>query len=228
MTDYSKTTNFASKDALASGNANKIVKGTEIDDEFTAIQTAIATKANSISPTLTGTPLSPTAAPGTNTTQIATTAFVTAADVASASIITAAYEAADDVLSDRLTTAEGEIDTLQTESLDYEGRVSVLEGFFTGNSLLGNNGYYILPDGLTVQWGRITGIGTFTTATVTFNITFPNAVYAVFCSEYDGEEYNNSTGAGLYVKNNSWTTSGCVLVNDAGDRAGAFWLAIGK
>ena len=33
----------------------------------------------SASPTLTGTPLAPTAAPGTNTTQIATTAFVTAA-----------------------------------------------------------------------------------------------------------------------------------------------------
>ena len=32
-----------------------------------------------VSPTLTGTPLAPTAAPGTNTTQIATTAFVTAA-----------------------------------------------------------------------------------------------------------------------------------------------------
>jgi hypothetical protein len=33
----------------------------------------------SASPTLTGTPLAPTAAPGTNTTQVATTAFVTAA-----------------------------------------------------------------------------------------------------------------------------------------------------
>lgn len=80
MSNYSKTTDFASKDALASGNANKIVKGTEIDDEFSAIQTAIATKANTLSPTLTGTPLAPTAASGTNTTQIATTAFVTVAD----------------------------------------------------------------------------------------------------------------------------------------------------
>lgn len=79
MSNYSKTTDFASKDALTSGNANKIVKGTEIDDEFNAIQVAIATKANSISPTLTGTPLAPTAAADTNTTQIATTAFVTAA-----------------------------------------------------------------------------------------------------------------------------------------------------
>ena len=44
--NYTKTTNFAAKDALASGNANKVVKGTEIDTEFTNIQTAIATKAD--------------------------------------------------------------------------------------------------------------------------------------------------------------------------------------
>ena len=31
MSNYTKTTNFATKDDLASGNAAKIVKGTEID-----------------------------------------------------------------------------------------------------------------------------------------------------------------------------------------------------
>jgi flagellar basal body L-ring protein FlgH len=46
MANYTKTTNFAAKDALASGNANKVVKGTEIDTEFTNIQTAIASKAD--------------------------------------------------------------------------------------------------------------------------------------------------------------------------------------
>jgi len=46
MGNYTKTTNFAAKDALASGNASKVVKGTEIDTEFTNIQTAIATKAD--------------------------------------------------------------------------------------------------------------------------------------------------------------------------------------
>lgn len=46
MSNYTKTTNFAAKDALASGNANKVVKGTEIDTEFTNIQTAIASKAD--------------------------------------------------------------------------------------------------------------------------------------------------------------------------------------
>ena len=55
MTDYTKATNFATKDSLPSGNPAKIVKGTEIDTEFNSIATAIATKANKASPTFTGT-----------------------------------------------------------------------------------------------------------------------------------------------------------------------------
>jgi len=76
MSNYTKLTDFASKDALPSGNASKIVKGTEIDDEFEAIETAVGTKADSASPTFTGTPAAPTATFGTDSTQIATTAFV--------------------------------------------------------------------------------------------------------------------------------------------------------
>jgi len=79
MTDYVKSTNFASKDSLSSGNPSKIIKGTEIDAEFNNIATAIETKANLASPALTGTPTAPTASGGNNTTQVATTAFVTAA-----------------------------------------------------------------------------------------------------------------------------------------------------
>jgi hypothetical protein len=79
MTDYVKSTNFASKDSLSSGNPSKIVKGTEIDTEFNNIATAVATKADTASPALTGTPTAPTASSGTSTTQVATTAFVTAA-----------------------------------------------------------------------------------------------------------------------------------------------------
>ena len=76
MSNYTKSTNFATKDALASGNPLKIVKGTEIDTEFNNIATAVATKADLVSPTFTGTPAAPTAASGTSTTQLATTAFV--------------------------------------------------------------------------------------------------------------------------------------------------------
>jgi len=60
MSDYTKTTNFTAKDSLASGNASKIVKGSEIDAEFDAIAVAIATKANTASPTFTGTVTIPT------------------------------------------------------------------------------------------------------------------------------------------------------------------------
>ena len=62
MTDYTKSTNFASKDSLSSGNALKIVKGTEIDTEFNNIATAVATKADKASPTFTGTVTIPTVA----------------------------------------------------------------------------------------------------------------------------------------------------------------------
>lgn len=55
MSNYTKATNFAIKDTLATGNVNKIVRGTEIDTEFTAIATAVATKADTASPTFTGT-----------------------------------------------------------------------------------------------------------------------------------------------------------------------------
>lgn len=55
MSNYVKSTNFATKDALASGNPLKIVKGTEIDTEFNNIATAVATKADLASPTFTGT-----------------------------------------------------------------------------------------------------------------------------------------------------------------------------
>lgn len=44
MSDYTKLTDFAAKDALASGNPSKIVLGSELDAEFEAIQAAIATK----------------------------------------------------------------------------------------------------------------------------------------------------------------------------------------
>jgi hypothetical protein len=79
MSNYTKATNFASKDALSTGNPAKVIKGTEIDTEYTAIASAISSKADSNSPTFTGTPLAPTASAGTSTTQIASTAFVTTA-----------------------------------------------------------------------------------------------------------------------------------------------------
>jgi len=85
MSNYVKSTNFATKDSLSSGDVNKIVKGTEIDTEFNNIATAISTKADTASPTFTGTVTLPSGAVGVtqsygdNDTSLATTAFVQAA-----------------------------------------------------------------------------------------------------------------------------------------------------
>jgi hypothetical protein len=53
--NYTKTTNFTAKDALTSGDPNKIVRGAEIDTEFNNIATAVSSKSDSVSPTFTGT-----------------------------------------------------------------------------------------------------------------------------------------------------------------------------
>lgn len=97
MSDYVKATNFTAKDSLPSGNSGKIVKGTEIDTELTAIASAVASKANINSPTFTGSPAAPTATTGSNTTQIATTAYVKGEIDALGTIGTIASQDADDV-----------------------------------------------------------------------------------------------------------------------------------
>jgi len=85
LSNYVQSTNFATKDALSSGDPLKIVKGTEINTEFNNIATAVATKADLVSPTFTGTPALPTGTTavtqsfGNSATLLATTAFVQAA-----------------------------------------------------------------------------------------------------------------------------------------------------
>jgi photosystem II stability/assembly factor-like uncharacterized protein len=55
MSNYTKITNFAAKDAMVSGNPAKVIKGTEVGAEFDAIAVAVNSKSNSASPTFTGT-----------------------------------------------------------------------------------------------------------------------------------------------------------------------------
>jgi hypothetical protein len=55
MANYTKTTNFTSKDSLSTGNPLKIIRGSEHDTEYSNIATAIQTKADLASPALTGT-----------------------------------------------------------------------------------------------------------------------------------------------------------------------------
>jgi photosystem II stability/assembly factor-like uncharacterized protein len=55
MSNYTKLTNFAAKDALVSGNPAKVIKGSEVGAEFDAIAVAVNSKSNKASPVFTGT-----------------------------------------------------------------------------------------------------------------------------------------------------------------------------
>jgi len=112
MTDYTKLTDFASKDTLVTGNAAKIVKGTELDDEFEAIEDAVATKANLSSPIFIDTPTAPTASASTDTTQLATTAHVK--DV----LQTGGYIATAGIADDAVTTAKIEDGAVTSAKMD--------------------------------------------------------------------------------------------------------------
>ena len=131
MSDYVQSTNFATKDALPSGDPLKIVKGTEINTEFVNIAVAVATKADLASPTFTGTPLLPTGATGVtqsstdSSTKLATTAFVQAVK-ASLFPIGAIYTAV-------VSTNPGTLLGFGTWTAFGAGRVLV--GFDSGNAL---------------------------------------------------------------------------------------------
>ena len=89
MSDYTIAVNWAGKDGLSDSNAAKVISGADFNSEFTTVRTAINSKAdlngNSSEDfaidnlTVAGVPTIPTANAGTNTTQAASTAFVTAA-----------------------------------------------------------------------------------------------------------------------------------------------------
>jgi len=55
MSNYTKATNFAVKDGLPTGNAGKIIKGTEIDTEYNNIASAISSKGDANNGAFTGT-----------------------------------------------------------------------------------------------------------------------------------------------------------------------------
>ena len=136
MSNYTKSTDFAAKDALASGNAAKIVKGTEIDTEFNNIATAVATKADLASPTFTGTPAMPTGTTAVtqstsdDSTKLATTAFVQ--DIADA-IKSALYPVGSIYTNATSSTNPGTLLGFGTWTAFGAGRVMV--GLDAGNAL---------------------------------------------------------------------------------------------
>jgi hypothetical protein len=164
LSNYTKATNFASKDSLSTGNPSKIVKGTEIDTEFNAISAAIATKSDTASPTFTGTPAAPTASLGTDTSQIATTAFVQDALGALGTtgrivqIVNSVTSTGIESFSDSYVPT-GHTATITPTSASNKILILVSAGFAQSNAYANNaaNAFYTLYRGSSTNLGTTSG-----------------------------------------------------------------------
>jgi hypothetical protein len=190
MTDYTKSTNFASKDSLPSGDPLKIVKGTEINTEFDNIATAVATKADLASPTFTGTPAAPTASSGTNTTQLATTAFVTTA-------LQAIYPIGSIYTNASVATNPGTLLGFGTWTAFAAGRVLV--GFNASNALF---------DTAEETGGSADAIVVSHTHTATTAITDPGHLHTVNGAANDSGSAIGPVGNTSLTANTSTATTG--------------------
>tara|TARA_R110000751_G_C13793192_1_gene482466 strand:+ start:2390 stop:3088 length:699 start_codon:yes stop_codon:yes gene_type:complete len=90
MSNYTIQVAWSGKDALADSDVNKVISGTDFDTEFTAIRDSVNSKAE-LAGSATQAFSATTAASGTNTTQVATTAFVQAATPTAAVINALVY-----------------------------------------------------------------------------------------------------------------------------------------
>ena len=78
MSNYTLAVNWSGKDGLSDADAAKVISGSDFNSEFTTVRTAINSKAD-LNGSATEAFSCTTASSGTNTTQTASTAFVTTA-----------------------------------------------------------------------------------------------------------------------------------------------------
>jgi hypothetical protein len=212
MADYSKATNFTAKDGLPSGNAGKIVKGTEIDTELTAISSAIASKSNINSPTFTGTPAAPTAGSGTNTTQIANTAFVKAAVDALGTIGTIASQSAASV------AITGGTITGITD-------ITVADGGTGASSITANS--VILGNGSSALSGNLVAPSTSGNVLKSNGTTWTSAAPTVTSGlAHNGEVWNNVTSSRVSGTTYTNSRSYPIMISAYGSGAGSSYTAI--
>lgn len=199
MSNYTKSTNFASKDNLISGNSLKIVKGTEIDTEFNDIATAIATKADLVSPTFTGSPVLPTGTTGVtqsygnSTTALATTAFVQAA-------LAFVYPVGSIYTNATVSTNPGTLLGFGTWSAFGAGRVMV--GFDSGN---------VLFDTAEETGGSANTIVVTHTHTATSTVTDPGHVHSVVTNAGSGTNVGFGANSAVGSQNTASATTGITV-----------------
>ena len=123
MSNYTIAVAWSGKDALSDSDANKVISGADFNTEFSAVQTAVNTKADvngSASEAFSAT----TANAGTNTTQVASTAFVQAA-ITAATINALVYPVGSIYMNAAVATNPATLLGFGTWAAYAEGRVPV-------------------------------------------------------------------------------------------------------
>jgi hypothetical protein len=200
MSNYTQSTNFATKDALPSGDPLKIVKGTEINTEFVNISVAIATKADLTSPTFTGSPVLPTGttgvtqSTGNSSTALATTAFVQAA-------LQTLYPVGSIYINAGVTTNPGTLLGFGTWTAFGAGRVMV-----------GLNGSDTLFDTLEETGGSKDAVVVSHTHTATSTVTDPGHNHTLSGRQHAGDsgslnEFGDDLAPEVYSNNTSVKTA---------------------
>ena len=122
MSNYSLAVQWNQKDGLADNNPDKVVSGDDFNTEFLAVKTAVNSKADldNTGQTITAA----TASSGTNTNQVATTAFVQAA-VTAATINALVYPVGSIYMNANVATNPATLLGFGTWEAYAEGRVPV-------------------------------------------------------------------------------------------------------
>jgi len=227
MTNYTKSTNFATKDTLTSGDPLKIVKGTEINTEFDNIQTAVNSKADIASPTFTGTVVIPTVtiSGGTiNGAVIGGTSALAGTFTTLTATADSSFTSTGAVLLSKGTTGQrpaspsaGQIrfNTTSTQFEGYSGTAwaSVGGGGATGTS--GNDIFYENSQTVTMGYSITAGKNAMATGPITIaaNFTGTGAISGTTLT------ITGSTGSGVLVVGS--------IISGTGVTAGTFVSAFG-
>lgn len=175
------------------------------DAAFAAtMSTALGLKANALNAALTGIPTAPTAANGTNTTQLATTAFVIAA---LATIVAASTTVAG--LVELATNAE------TTAGSDTVRAVTPASLASFAKNTTADAGYFVLPGGMIFQYVTLQTPGL---SSYAFNwpLTFPNAALGNVCT-------NRGSVESAFISIGQPTTTGSTI-DTAGVTPGSVFI----
>ena len=231
MSNYTKTTNFASKDNLSPGNPLKIVKGTEIDTEFNNIATAVATKTDNASANITGGSI-------TGITDLAIADGGTGASTANAALnnlLPSQASASGKYLKSNGTDSSW--DALDISTADITGTLPVANGGTgvtsstgTGSVVLSNSPTLVTPDLGTPSSGvatNLTGLPLSTGVTGTLPIANGGTGQTTANAAFNALAPSQATASGKYLKSDGTNTSWDALDISTADITGTLPVANG-